>query len=245
MKDEYVNDECNPERWHQAIRAEMIARSDEYAEAFAEEWQAEEPYLRLKATQRRKSHDKAAYLAAKERYERAVAHSQQVIWKTGGLQHEAEMIVFKQRQDARPKLTDPTYFVTWLRNHFSVYFIARKCPARVSNAPIWKRSIREQFERRYLLFATLHRVFMADGVEAAMKLYQEEMAQKLNNSLWDTSETIKVKGSSARRHEKFDGGHYETSFQADLPPWISAKPITSVALKIIEVDANPNFYEYD
>lgn len=219
--------------------------SEEYAEAFAEEWQAEEPYLRLRATRRRKSHDKAAYLAAKERYEKACHKVWQVIDDQRNIFHEAELAVIKQYEARRPKLTDPTYFITWLRDHLSLYFKARLCPARVFAAPIWKRSIRAQYERRYLLFATLHRVFMADGVEAAMKLYQEEIKQKLNDSVWATSETEKIKGSASRRNERFDGGYYETSIQADLRPWISPTPIASVALKILEVDANPNYYEYD
>ncbi len=223
----------------------MIARSEEYAEAFAEEWQAEEPYLRLKATKRRKSHDKAAYLAAKERYEKASQNVQRVISDQWNIYHEAELAVIRQYEARKPKLTDPTYFISWLRDHFSLYFKARLCPARVSAAPIWKRGIRAQYERRYLLFATLHRVFMADGVAAAMKLYQEEIKQKLNDSLWETSETEKIKGNPARRNDKSDGGFYETSFQAELRPWISPKPITSVALKIIEVDANPDCYQYD
>ncbi|MBS0169420.1 MAG: hypothetical protein JSR62_03630 [Nitrospira sp.] len=240
MKDEYVNDDCNPERWHQAIRAEMIARSEEFAEAFAEEWQAEEPYLRLKATKRRKSHDKAAYLAAKERYEKACHNVHRVIDTQRELYREAELAALNKYFE-RPKLTDPTQFTTWLRKHVELYFKARLCPARVVMAPIWKHGIRAQYEQRYLLFATLHRVFMADGVEAAMRLYQEEIAQKLHDSVWATSETEKIKGNPAQRNGRYDGGYYETSIQADLTPWIAPGPIPFVARAITEMDAHFGF----
>jgi hypothetical protein len=238
-------DEVAFKRHEAAVRAAMMEESPVWAEAWAEVWQAESVYRELQKTRRRKGFDRAAFSIAKARYEAAVEQMSRAERETPGLRLRAEAEAIRERIKTdsltTPKIdTDPVAFKLWLFQHVDLYRTAKLYPERVFMVRMVDETIRKEYETRYCLFASLMRVYVSDGVAAAMVLYQEEVRDRLLQSEHRTIETDKIPGDPGRRNQRFDGGYYGNVQSAEMTPIISSPKPRHLKASRRSKSASPN-----